>query len=190
MTNKLVALMVLLGGLAAGEARALPAVALDYNLTALGSDNYKLDYSLANLGEAGGINELILFFNSDDLPGADFPPLSIEDPAGWEHSGSGAVIPPDPGHYAWSVDWVDADPNDPGVVQGESLGGFSVSFHWSNPDAPPGSQFFEAFGARPNEGTTAVTPEPNALALMGSGFGMLGLAGYFRGRRRKVEESK
>lgn len=184
MTRRLLPLIVLLVATTVVQAHALPAVALSYNLTSLGSDNYKLDYTLENLGEVGGLNELILFFNSEDLPGADFAPINIDDPAGWEHSGLGAVIGPDPGHHAWSVDWVDADPSDSGVLPGESQGGFSVSFHWSNPDAPPGSQFFEAFGARPNEGMS-VAPEPNALALMASGFGMLGMAGFFRGRRRQ-----
>ena len=128
-----------------------------------------------------------MFFNSNDLPGADFAPITITDPAGWDHSGAGAVIPPDPGHYAWSIDWMLSNPADPGVVAGGSLDGFSTTVHWSNPDAPPGPQFFEAFGAAPNEGFSVV-PEPGALMLLATGFGTLGLAGGLRRLRRKREE--
>lgn len=159
-------------------AMALPAVSVSYALTPLGSDNYRVDYTLDNLGEPGGINELLMFFNSSDTPGADYAPLAIPEPAGWTHTGLGAVIPPDPGHYAWAIDWFDADPSDPGVLPGSSLGGFSVAFHWSDPQVPPGSQFFEAFGTAPHEGHT-VTPEPATLLLLGTGFTLLGLRKKF-----------
>ena len=185
LIRRILPLLALLGSLFSAQARALPAVALNYQLTSLGSDNYQLDYTLQNESAPGGLNELILFFNGSDTPGADFPPLSISDPTGWSHTGAGAVIAPDPGHYAWSIDWVDTDPNDPGVGQGSELGGFSVQFHWSDPDAPPGSQFFEAFGATPNEGLSAV-PEPNSAALAACGFGLLAAANAMRLARARV----
>lgn len=174
LIRRVLPLLATLGILLASQASAMPAVALNYQITSLGSDNYQLDYTLQNQSAAGGLNELILFFNGSDTPGADFPPLSISDPTGWTHTGAGAVIAPDPGHYAWAIDWVDADPNDPGVAEGSELSGFSVQFHWSNPDETPGSQFFEAFGATPNEGLSAV-PEPNSAALAACGFGLLAL---------------
>jgi hypothetical protein len=185
LTRRVLPLLALLGSLFAAQAHALPAVTLNYQLTSLGSDNYQLDYTLQNESAPGGINELILFFNGLDTPGADFPPLSISDPTGWTHTGEGAVIAPDPGHYAWSIDWVDADPNDPGVGEGSELDGFSVQFHWSDPEAPPGSQFFEAFGATPNEGLSAV-PEPNSAALAACGFGLLAAVNAIRRVRARV----
>ena len=181
-------LLVAAFGLTALDAQALPLVSLNYNVTALGSDNFRFDYLLTNAAEPAGLNELIVFFNSSDQPGADFPPIDVGDPTDWTHAGLGAVIAPDPGHYSWAVDWVLDNPSDPGVQVGETLGGFSATVHWSNPDAPPGAQFFEAFGAGPNEGYS-VLPEPNALVLMASGFGVLGLAGRLRFLRAKRREN-
>ena len=183
MKRTLLALL-LLTCVVPASALAVPAVSVTYTLTPLGSSDYRVDYILQNLAEPGGINELMMFFNSDDLPGADYPPVAIGEPAGWTHGSPGEVIPPAPGHYAWSIDWFDADLNDPGVLPGSSLGGFSVAFHWSDPVAGPGSQFFEAFGTVPHEGHT-VTPEPASLLLLGAGFTLMGLRRRLSPRRRQ-----
>ncbi len=149
--------------------------------TALGGGNYHFDYSLTNDGAAGGLNELWMFFNSDDAPGADFAPLAISEPLGWTHADPGAVIPPEIGHQAWSIDWVLTNPLDPGVLEGESLSGFGVDFHWSG-QGEPGPQFFEAFAYTPHEGTT-VTPEPASMGLVAVGLGLLALVGVRSARR-------
>ncbi|HVP40278.1 MAG TPA: PEP-CTERM sorting domain-containing protein [Candidatus Saccharimonadales bacterium] len=172
--KRAIPILLLAACLAPAVALALPAVTVSYSLSPLGAGNYRVDYLLQNLSEPGGINELLLFFNSNDQPGADFPALAISEPAGWTHAAPGAVIPPDPGHYAWSIDWVDDNPSDPGVLAGQSLGGFSATFHWSDPTRGPGSQPFEAFGYSPHEGTTVI-PEPGTLLLLASGMALLGL---------------
>jgi hypothetical protein len=187
MKRTLLALLMLTL-LAPVAAHALPAVAVSYALTPLGADNYRVDYELQNLSEPGGINELMMFFNSDDMPGADFPPLAIAEPTGWTHTSPGEVIQPDPGHYAWSIDWFDNNPSDPGVLPGNSLAGFSVSFHWSNQTTVPGSQFFEAFASSPHEGNTTV-PEPSSLLLIGFGATLFGLRKRVRSPFRRKEEN-
>lgn len=121
-----------------------------------GSQVFRFDYSITNLDVTPNLAGFIVFFDSDGLNRADF--VEYATPYSWDDV---FVFPEGPDH-AWNVEWDElAGLNR--IEPGSTLGGFSVTFTWNDPNCLPGCQFFEAWNGEAHEGTTTVIPGSSLL---------------------------
>ena len=152
------ALLLLLPVMALAMPSAVNVTAtLNYLSGPPGSQVFRFDYSITNLDVQPNLAGFIVFFDSDGLNRADF--VEYGAPYSWDDV---FVFPEGPDH-AWNVEWDElAGLNR--IEPGATLGGFSVTFTWNDPNSFPGPQFFEAWNGEAHEGTTTVVP----------GSGMLG----------------
>lgn len=148
-----------LGLLAAGP--ALAAVVIQYEVTSLGGDDWRYDYVVKN---DGSVSELLEFTIHFEL-GLTSNLAVVGSPADWDS----LVAQPDGGIPADG--FFDSLALAGGLLAGDSLGGFSVSFTWTGAGTPGAQAFdivdpvsFEVLGS----GTTqsAAVPEPAPWLLM------------------------
>lgn len=140
------------------------AIIIDYDLTSLGGDSYRYDYTVTNDGSLGAGVALEWF-------------AILFDPALYDES-SLSIVTPDPPASDWdelilgSGLLVDAAYDvlalAGGVAPGDLVSGFAVEFTWIGAGTP-GAQVFEIYDRQTlavlETGLTAV-PEPSTLALL------------------------
>lgn len=145
------------------------AIAIHYDLTALGGDDYRYAYTITNDGSLGAGTALEWFAILFDPALYDETSLSIvtaDPPASdWDELilGSGLLI--DAAYDAFALAG--------GIADGGSVSGFAVEFTWLGAGTP-GAQAFEIYDpgsfALLHTGSTRTTfsavPEPGTLALL------------------------
>ena len=154
------------------------AVVIEYEVTELGGDSFRYDYTITNDGSI--TNNLELFgINFDPTLYDEFsllPDLTGEALDNWDGTilGSGIGLPAAFDLFAFG----------PGLATGDTLSGVGIEFTWIGLDLP-GSQDFEVFDSftfdflgggfselRVDEGPIAV-PEPPMWTLLMAGLGLL-----------------
>jgi hypothetical protein len=149
------------------------AIAIVFDLQALGGDHYRYTYTVTNDGSLGVGVPLEVF---DIL----FPPDRYDE-------SSLMIVTPPALQTAWSELILASAPGVPaaydvvaltgGVPEGVSVTGFAVVFRWLG-SGGPGAQAFEVFDAQFNPLAGGITipaqptaiPEPGALTLVGIGL--------------------
>jgi len=121
-----------------------------------GSQVFRFDYSITNLDVQPNLSGFIVFFDSDGLNRADF--MEYTTPYSWDD----VFVFPEGGDHAWNIEW-DEIAGLNRIEPGSTLGGFSVTFLWSDPNSLPGPQYFEAWNGEAHEGTTTVIPGAGLL---------------------------
>lgn len=164
--------------LVAGKAQAL---AIIYDLTDLGGDRYRYDYTIKNDGSLGAGIALEIFDIFFD------PALYLES--------SLAIVTPDPLKNDWletifpaipsfgEPAYYDAQATKGGIAVGEQIAGFGVEFQWLGGTNKPGKQGFRIYdpttflevasGATQAAGSANPVPEPGSLVLLGAGLAPL-----------------
>jgi hypothetical protein len=161
------------------------ATSVQYDLVALGGDDYRYIYSITNDGSLGSGVALQLF----DI---------LFDPAQYLESSLTITTPSSPG-ADWDQIFLASSPGVSaaydalalagGIADGTTVAGFSVDFHWIG-TGTPGVQSFEIYDpgtfALLEQGVTASpVPVPAAMWLFSSGLlVMLGGTGTRKGRKR------
>ncbi|TNF34651.1 MAG: hypothetical protein EP315_06935, partial [Gammaproteobacteria bacterium] len=154
------------------------AVTVQYQLTSLGGDNYRYDYTINNDGSLGSgiaVELMDIYFDpalylESSLLITTPAPLNLD----WDENllGSAPLVPAAYDLYALAG----------GVADGATLSGFSIEFTWLGGVTGPGSQDFEIYDPFTFEllevGATTVVPVPAAAWLMLSG--LLGLISVAR----------
>ena len=152
---RLATALVLMLSAFAGPSRA---GVITYGLESLGNDQWRYDYSVTNDSLVGGLSWFTVYFAADlydQLCGGSFEtPCGIAPTAapGWDP----IVIHADP--LLPDLGFFDVSTAGPGIALGDTLGGFSVSFHWQG-SGTPGSQPFDF-----------IVPGDEALSIVESGF--------------------
>ena len=149
------------------------AVSITYNVTYLSGIRWQYDYTVTNNGTLPGSADVAgfdVFFDSSSTRNLAI----VGAPATWNL----LVFQPNAGLVLKGIFDGLADPG-PGIANGNSQGGFSVSFDWLA-GGTPGNQAFEIYD--PNDfsvletgGFTTVVPVPAAVWLFGSALAGLGL---------------
>jgi len=145
---------------------------IQYQLTSLGGDLYRYDYTVFNDGSLGAgvpIEGIDIYFDAalyDELSLAPFAP------AGWDP----IIIYSIPGIPAL-YDVIALSPAD-GIPVGSSLSGFVVEFSWLGLGGSPGTQPYDVISPiEPypilESGETSAIPEPSTIALVGIGLAAL-----------------
>jgi hypothetical protein len=156
---------------------------ISYSLTALGSGNWAYTYTVTNTDEASGLYVFDIYFPSvsstDALNYSNITETANPDPTNWFTT----VLLPSAPNLGGIYDELATNP----LGQGDSLGGFSVSFTYTG-TAALGAQYFEIYDTSYDllgSGTTTLSttpiPEPSTLILLVSGvFGFLGFGRWPR----------
>jgi hypothetical protein len=129
-----------------------------YDLTNVGGDVWRYDYSVENVGLSIEISEITVYF--DQTLFSDLALVSV--PLGWD----GLVVQPDPNLP--SDGFFDALALAGGIPSGLQLAGFAASARF-NGVGIPGNQRFELYDADFHilaAGQTTPIPEPSPLMLM------------------------
>jgi len=153
------------------------AVVIEYELTDLGSDRYRYDYTVINDGSLGAGVSVQLF-------GILFNPSLYDEPSLSIVSGSSVIsdwdeqilnsFPPFAAAY-------DLSAISSGVLEGDAASGFAVEFNWLGLGAP-GTQDFEIYDPVSWDlleiGTTQLVaatgvPEPSTLLLIVCSIGLM-----------------
>ena len=162
------------------------AIAIQYDITSLGSSNYRYDYTVTNDGSLGSGFPVSLFDIYFDPALYLESSLSIATPgllaSSWDQSilSSGLLIPAAYDAYALNG----------GIADGSFASGFAVEFTWLGLGALPGSQAFDvydptSFAVLESGSTTALAiPAPDTLALIGIGA----VALLWTRRRKRLPE--
>jgi hypothetical protein len=161
------------------------ATSVQYNLVALGGDDYRYVYSITNNGSLGSGVPIQLF-------DVDFDPtqylessLTITTPSPLSSNWDQIFLASSPGVSAA----YDALALAGGIADGATVAGFSVDFKWIG-TGTPGVQPYEIYDpntfALLEQGVTASpVPVPAALWLFGSGLvALLGTLSTSKGKRR------
>ncbi|CDH45407.1 PEP-CTERM sorting domain-containing protein [Candidatus Contendibacter odensensis] len=169
------------------------AISIQYQLTSLGGDAYRYDYTVANDGSLGSGVSLKLFDILFDPALYDetllTPVSSASITADWTET-IFASAPGVPTAY-------DVSANTSGLAGGASLSGFAVKFTWLGGASLPGAQSFEVYDPDNNfelletGGQTTLAgavpsptvPEPPMIGLLAWGL----LALLVRRRRSSVQ---
>ncbi|UCF78024.1 MAG: T9SS type A sorting domain-containing protein [Candidatus Eiseniibacteriota bacterium] len=114
-----------------------------------GSQVFRFDYTVENLGVDPDLAGLVIFFDSDGLARSDFQSLTY--PEGWD---DWFVLPEAP-DSSWNVEW---NTFSNAIPLGGSLSGFSVTFVWNDPYSIPGAQNYEVWNGGAHEGGTTIIP--------------------------------
>ena len=145
-------LLLLLPAMVAAMPSAVNVTAtLNYVSGSPGSQVLRFDYSITNLDVEPNLAGFIVFFDSDSLDRADF--VAYGSPYSWDD----VFVFPEGADHAWNVEW-DELAGENRIEPGGTLGGFSVTFLWKDPNSLPGPQFFEAWNGEAHDGTTTVVP--------------------------------
>lgn len=154
--------------LAATSGSAL-ATTIQYELSFLGSDIYRYDYTVINDGSLGvgvPIEGIDIYFDA-----ALYDELSLvpDGPTGWDPM----IIYSTPDLPAL-YDIIALSP-EYGIQDGSYLSGFSVEFKWLGGPEIPGTQPFEIYSldnlsVLDNGQTTNPVPEPGTMALLALGL--------------------
>jgi hypothetical protein len=187
---RLAPVLALLIAAAVGPARA---GVVTYDVASLGGDQWRYDYAVYNDTLAAPLTWFTVFFalgSYDGLCDGDTSTglcrIEPSAPEGW----IAYVAQPEPDPL-FDDGFFDLTTAGPGIAPGETLGGFSIQFHWLG-QGTPGSQPFDFIGTDPanplqsgltTQRVTSV-PEPGTLPLLA--LGLLGLVLYPRGLARWV----
>ena len=117
-----------------------------------GNQTFRFDYAVANLDVQPALAGFIVFFDSDGVDRAGV--VEYAAPSSWDDV---FVFEEGPTYHAWNVEWNDT-PGVNRILPGGTLGGFSVTFTWTDPNSLPGPQLFEAWNGVTHEGCTTVIP--------------------------------
>ena len=160
------------------------ASVISYALTSLGGANYRYDYTVSNTTQAAGIDEFTIFFDSALYSGLSANGLG----AGWDV----LTIQPDAGLPADG--FIDILAVGPGLAQGSTLTGLSVSFTFLG-TGTPGAQPFDIVDPQTfqalESGRTASAivappngrvPVPATLPLLALGMTVFGASRIPRGK--------
>ncbi|MCX5800003.1 MAG: T9SS type A sorting domain-containing protein [Candidatus Eisenbacteria bacterium] len=130
--------------------------ALNYVGGEPGNQTYRLDYTVENVDVQPSLSGFVVFFDSDGLNRSDF--VSYEAPAGWED----VFVTPEAPDGSWNLEWDELYGTNR-ILPGGTLGGFSITFTWNDPNSLPSVQFFEAWNGDAHEGYTVVVPGSSLL---------------------------
>jgi hypothetical protein len=159
--------------LIAGLTAPAQAISIQYDVIALGGNQYRYDYSITNDGSLGSGTAIQLFDILFDPANFLESSLTISTPSplaqGWDQ----LILASAPGVPAA----YDALATAGGIADGSTVGGFAVEFTWIGTGLP-GSQPFAIYDPSTfdllSEGTTtSVVPTPAAAWLLGSGLAVL-----------------
>jgi len=153
---------------------------ISYTLTNLGGQNWSYTYTVTNTTIASGLYAFDIYFpavsSADALSYSNITEIANPDSTNWITTIFDPSAPNLGGFY-------DALALASPINQGDSLGGFNVSFAYSGA-TPLGSQYFEIYDLNYNlleTGTTVPTPEPSTFLLFVSGvLVFLGLGRWSR----------
>ncbi len=177
----------IISGVAAIAFLGLPGVAfvdISFTLEDLGAGRWNAVYEINNMGLIAPIQQFSIWFDNDYYQNLNITtpsPLNIN----WDERFFAALsIPP----LQPSDGFYDAMALGEGVVPGQSIRGFSVSFDWCGDGMPIGGQPFEIndphFVQSPlYEGITFYVPEPGTLLLLITGS-VFAVNNHYRRRRR------
>jgi hypothetical protein len=146
---------------AAGPSVVNVTATLNYVEGLPGNQTFRLDYTVENIDVPPTLAGFIVFFNTDNVDRAQL--VSYTAPAGWE---SVFVTPEEPPDAFWNVQWDELNQTNR-IVPGQSLGGFSITFTWTDSTSLPSAQFFEAWNHDAHEGYTVVVPGSSLLGSIG-----------------------
>lgn len=142
-----------------------------YEATDLGGGRWQYDYKVSNIGLTEAIKKFAIRFDYDM-----YSNLTIVTPAeGGENGWQKVVFQPD---EEFEVDGeYSAKGKNPGIIAGESVSGFSVSFDWTGAGTP-GPQYYAIINPTNFEVVSSgwteldpasITPEPATVILIGMG---------------------
>jgi hypothetical protein len=163
MMRRIVFIILISGCLFVGSAFADPDTQIRYDIADLGLGKWQYTYEVSNISFPEPIEEFTIWFDYGSY-------------------GNLAIVTPDPPAGSWSEIVVQPEPvllDDgfydslvlgSGLLPGESVPGFSVSFDWLGTGSP-GSQFYEIIDPTTFETIESgyTVPEPATLLLLGLG---------------------
>jgi hypothetical protein len=157
-----------------GATASLKATTITYDLTSLGGNQWKYEYTVANDFLSDPLSDFVIFFPDVTSPDAlSYTLNNIISPPGW----TPMVTQPSAIGLGGMAEWFGSIP------VGGSLGGFGFEFAYSG-SSPLGSQYFEVYDANFDLADRGLTvpggphgaPEQSATIIYML-LGMLSLAG-------------